>query len=358
MHIGLVFGGKSPEHEVSIVSARNIFNAIDKNKHRVTLIGIAPDGKWYAETEDNLQDKSCVIGKSGVQLAVVFGNEKNKIIRLANATFLDDLDVIFPITHGPNGEDGTLQGIFTQMDIPFVGPGVLGSAVAMDKDFTKRILRDAGIGHAKGLVFYKHEREEISYDNVQAELGNLLFVKPCNMGSSVGVSKCTNATEFNTALDLAFRFDTKVLVEQGIHGRELECAVFGNEAPKVSTAGEVKMLQGFYDFENKYVNDNAQITIPAEHLSEAQLTKVRATALRAYQALGLEGMSRVDVFLTADDEVIINEPNTLPGFTSISMYPKLWENSGVSYADLIEQLIGFAIARHERDKKIQRVRVV
>lgn len=148
------------------------------------------------------------------------------------------------------------------------------------------------------------------------------------------------------------------MVEQGINGRELECAVFGNENPKVSTAGEIKMLQGFYDFENKYVNDNAQITIPAEHLSEAQLTKVRATALRAYQVLGLEGMSRVDVFLTADDEVIINEPNTLPGFTSISMYPKLWENSGVSYADLIEQLIGFAIARHDRDKQIQRVRVV
>lgn len=355
--IGLVFGGKSPEHEVSIVSARNIYNAIDKNKFEVTLIGISSSGKWFLENETNLQDKNCVVGKDGIQLAVVFGNEHNKLIRLDNQQFLDDLEAVFPITHGPNGEDGTLQGVFLQMDIPFVGPSVLGSAVAMDKDFTKRILRDAGIGHAKGITFYKHEINKISYTDTVKELGNIMFVKPCNMGSSVGVSRATNEAEFYDALKEAFKFDTKVLVEQAVIGRELECAVLGNELIETSTVGEIVMEKGFYDFENKYVNDNAKIFIPAPNISDKQLAKIQETARKAYQVLSLEGLSRVDVFLTENDEVIINEPNTLPGFTSISMYPKLWEHSGLKYADLIEKLIQLAISRHQTNKTLQRVRI-
>ncbi len=355
--IGLVFGGKSPEHEVSIVSARNIYNAIDKNKFEVTLIGISSSGKWFLENETNLQDKNCIVGKDGIQLAVVFGNEHNKLIRLDNQQFLDDLEAVFPITHGPNGEDGTLQGVFLQMDIPFVGPSVLGSAVAMDKDFTKRILRDAGIGHAKGITFYKHEINKISYTDTVKELGNIMFVKPCNMGSSVGVSRATNEAEFYDALKEAFKFDTKVLVEQAVIGRELECAVLGNELIETSTVGEIVMEKGFYDFENKYVNDNAKIFIPAPNISDKQLAKIQETARKAYQVLSLEGLSRVDVFLTENDEVIINEPNTLPGFTSISMYPKLWEHSGLKYADLIEKLIQLAISRHQTNKTLQRVRI-
>ncbi len=355
--IGLVFGGKSPEHEVSIISARNIYNAIDKLKFEVSLIGISQDGKWFLESAENLQDKHCVIGKNGTQLAVVFGNEQQKLIRLDNQQYLDDLKAIFPITHGPNGEDGTLQGIFLQLDIPFVGPGVLGSAVAMDKDFTKRILRDAGIGHAKGITFYKHEVADISYETTVEMLGNIMFVKPCNMGSSVGVSKATNESEFKNALHEAFKFDNKVLVEQAVNGRELECAVLGNELIETSTVGEIVMEKGFYDFENKYVNDNAKIYIPAQNITDEQLKKVQDTARRAYHALALEGLSRVDVFLTEDDEVIINEPNTLPGFTSISMYPKLWEQSGLKYADLIEKLIGLAIERHQKNATLQRVRI-
>lgn len=355
--IGLVFGGKSPEHEVSIVSARNIYNAIDKNKFEVTLIGISSSGKWFLENETNLQDKNCIVGKDGIQLAVVFGNEHKKLIRLDNQQFLDDLEAVFPITHGPNGEDGTLQGVFLQMDIPFVGPSVLGSAVAMDKDFTKRILRDAGIGHAKGITFYKHEINKISYTDTVKELGNIMFVKPCNMGSSVGVSRATNEAEFYDALKEAFKFDTKVLVEQAVIGRELECAVLGNELIETSTVGEIVMEKGFYDFENKYVNDNAKIFIPAPNISDKQLAKIQETARKAYQVLSLEGLSRVDVFLTENDEVIINEPNTLPGFTSISMYPKLWEHSGLKYADLIEKLIQLAISRHQTNKTLQRVRI-
>ena len=355
--IGLVFGGKSPEHEISIISARNIFNAINKEQYEITLIGIAQDGKWYLEQAHNLQDKNCIIGKSGVQLAVVFGNAERQIMRLDNQTYLDHFDAIFPITHGPNGEDGTLQGVFMQLNIPFVGPGVLGSAVAMDKDFTKRILRDAGIGHAKGITFYKHEINKISYSQTVEELGTILFVKPCNMGSSVGVTKATDEVEFIAALEEAFKFDTKVLVEKAIIGRELECAVLGNECIEASTVGEIVMEKGFYNFENKYVNDNAKIYIPAPNITEAQLKKIQETARKAYQVLGLQGLTRIDVFLTEKDEVIINEPNTLPGFTSVSMYPKLWEASGLKYADLIEKLIDLAIARFNTEKTLQRVRL-
>ena len=354
---GLVFGGKSPEHEISVISARNIFNAINLQKFEVVLIGIAQDGKWYLETEENLQDKNCLIGKSGIQLAAVFGNEKNKIVRLDNQKYLPDLDVIFPITHGPNGEDGTLQGVFTQLEIPFVGPGVLASAVAMDKDFTKRILRDAGIGHAKGLAFHKQERQLISYEAVKKELGPVVFIKPCNMGSSVGVSKAADEITFNKAIDEAFKFDIKILVEQGISGREIECAVLGNEKVEASTVGEIVMGNGFYDFESKYKNEEAKLYIPAENLTEQQIENIRNTAIRAYKALGLEGMARVDVFLTDKNEVIINEPNTLPGFTSISMYPKLWEKSGLTYGNLIEKLILLAIERYQLHMGLQRVRV-
>jgi len=356
--IGLVFGGKSPEHEVSIISARNIYNAIDRSKFDVTLIGIAQDGKWYLETEINLQDKYCVIGKSNIQLSVVFGNEQHKIIRLDNHQYLENLTAVFPVTHGPNGEDGTLQGIFVQLGIPFVGPGVLGSAVAMDKDFTKRILRDAGIGHAKGLTLYKQSSTSVSYEEIRTVLGSVLFVKPCNMGSSVGVSKASNEKEFYAAVQEAFKFDTKILVEEAVYGRELECAVIGNELIESSTVGEIVMEKGFYDFENKYINDNARIYIPAPDISADQLKKVQEIARKAYSALGLEGLSRIDVFLTEDDEVIVNEPNTLPGFTAVSMYPKLWEASGLKYADLIEKLIALSIARYEREQKLQRVRVI
>ncbi len=358
LRIGLVFGGKSPEHEVSIISARNIYKAINKDKFDVALIGISQNGQWYLESETNLLNEHTVVGKEGIQLGVIFGNTKNNIMRLDNQSFLENVDVIFPITHGPNGEDGTLQGVFTQLDTPFVGPGVLGSAVAMDKDFTKRILRDAGIGQAKGITYFKSKKDAISYSATTGELGSLLFIKPCNMGSSVGVSKATNEAEFYKALEEAFKFDTKVLVEQAVTGRELECAVLGNELIETSTVGEIVMEKGFYDFENKYVNDNARIYIPAPDISDVQLQKIQETARKAYHALGLEGLSRIDVFLTEKDEVIVNEPNTLPGFTSISMYPKLWEASGLKYADLIEKLIQLAISRHQRNSSLQRTRVI
>ncbi len=355
LKIALLFGGKSPEHEVSIVSARNIYKAIDYTKMEVTLIGISQNGQWYLEEPSNLLDEHTVVGKSNIPLALIFGNEHHKFMRLDNHTYLETIDCIFPITHGPNGEDGTLQGVFLQLDIPFVGPSVLGSAVAMDKDFTKRILRDAGIGHAKGIVLYKHLKKEINYSDIQS--GNILFIKPCNMGSSVGVNKATNESEFYDAVNEAFKFDNKILVEQAVVGRELECAVLGNTHIETSTVGEIIMEKGFYDFENKYKNDTAKIYIPAPNISETQLKKIQDTVRKTYHALALEGLTRIDVFLTENDDVIVNEPNTLPGFTSISMYPKLWESSGLKYADLIEKLIQLAIERFQRDTSLQRNRI-
>ncbi|MBX7227495.1 MAG: D-alanine--D-alanine ligase [Chitinophagales bacterium] len=358
LRLVLLFGGKSPEHEVSIVSARNIWQAIPKDKFEVLLVGISPKGKWYLEQPENHAKKDFVIGKDGIQLAILPGDEQHKLLRMDNHQSLGKIDAVFPITHGPNGEDGTLQGLLTQLDLPFVGPGVLASALAMDKDYCKRILTLAGIPNAPYVTLYKHDKGAINYASISAELGHVLFIKPANMGSSIGVRKTTNEQEFLAAVEHAFQFDIKILVEQGVNGREIECAVLGNEFPEASTVGEIVMNTGFYDFESKYQSaDAATLYIPAQNLTPEEIDKIRATAMKAYQVLGLEGMSRVDVFLTPQGEVYINEPNTLPGFTSISMYPKLWEHSGLPYSDLIVRLVDIAIQRHRRDSSIKRERI-
>lgn len=357
-HVTLIFGGKSPEHEVSVISARNIYNAVNRDLFTVSLIGIAPDGKWYLEKSENHQQKDFKIGVEGEELFILPGYTENQIRLLSTGESIGVIDVAFPITHGPNGEDGNLQGLLNQMNIPFVGPDVLGSAVAMDKDVCKRLFQQAGIGCAEGVVLHKHLKDEVSYEQIVQELGDILFVKPANMGSSIGVSKSTDKASFYAAIEDAFLYDTKILVEKAVVGRELECAVLGNEYPTASTVGEIVMLKGFYDFENKYVNDeNAQLFIPAQNLSEEIIGKIKDVAVRAYQCLNLEGLTRVDVFLTAENEVIVNEVNTLPGFTSISMYPKLWENSGIEYADLITKLLEFAIDRRSRKQSLKSTRL-
>ncbi|MCB9034956.1 MAG: D-alanine--D-alanine ligase [Chitinophagales bacterium] len=356
--MALVFGGKSPEHEISILSARNIYQAINKDKYNVTLIGINQYGKWFLETEENLLDKNCVIGKNNIALSIVFGDDNQQLIRLDNATALPLIEVAFPITHGPNGEDGSIQGVFRHMNLAFVGPDVMSSAVTMDKDFTKRILQQAGIQVSDGEVIYKYEQDKINYTTISQKYGNIVYIKPCNMGSSIGVSKATDEASFNYAIQEGFKFDNKLLVEKAIVGREIECAVLGNEHVEASTVGEIVMQQGFYDFESKYQSeDAARLDIPAKDLTTAQIEKIRQTAIAAYKALDIEGLSRVDVFLTDDDKVIVNEPNTLPGFTNISMYPKLWEACGLSYADLIDKLILLAIQRHKRYIALQKVRI-
>jgi D-alanine-D-alanine ligase len=266
------------------------------------------------------------------------------------------IDVVFPIIHGPFGEDGTLQGLLSILGLPYVGPSCLGSSVGMDKDFTKRLLRDAGIAVAPWVLVWKHEVPD--YEAIVRQLRFPLFVKPANMGSSVGVSKAENLEELKAAVELAFRFDIKVLVEQGIKGREIETAVLGNvEDVQASGVGEIVMEKGFYDYESKYISaDAAKVVIPAENLSEKEVQTIRHTAIQAYRALGLEGLARLDVFLTAEGEVFVNEPNTLPGFTNISMYPKLWEAAGLNYSALIDRLLQLAVERHRRDGALQRTR--
>ena len=355
--VGIIFGGRSAEHEVSLQSAKNILDALDKERFDVTLIGIDKQGLWHlchaANFLHNADDpKRIALDTSGPVLRVVPGAERGQLLA-ADGQSVPQLDVVFPIVHGTLGEDGTLQGLLRTLNLPFAGPGVLGSAAAMDKDVAKRLLRDAGLAVAPFACFNRVSAAQASYDTLVAQLGSPLFVKPANQGSSVGVSKVRNAEEFATAMALALSFDHKVLVESAIVGREIECAVLGNELPEASVCGEVVVHDDFYAYDTKYISaSGAETVIPADIAADAQ-QRIREIAMRAYQALDCIGMARVDVFLTEAGEVVINELNTLPGFTKISMYPKLWGASGLGYTALITRLIELALERHAVDKALR-----
>lgn len=347
IRVGILFGGKSAEHEVSLRSAKSILDALDRGKYEPVLIGIAKDGKWKIVDEKLLPPGDALaIGVSSDETALVPSSEGE----LSGPATAGRIDVVFPVLHGPFGEDGTVQGLLRLANVPFVGPGVLGSAVGMDKDVMKRLLRDAGIPNAKFLAFRSHE--QVSFETVWEALGLPIFVKPANLGSSVGVSKATDEASFHTAVEEAFRYDTKIIVEEAIIGREIECAVLGNEHPIASVPGEVIPYAEFYSYEAKYIDaDGAGLEIPAK-LDPETAKHVQDIAVRTFRTLACEGMGRVDCFLRDNGEILVNEINTIPGFTSISMYPKLWEVSGVGYAELIDRLIRLAIDRHERDGKL------
>lgn len=261
------------------------------------------------------------------------------------------VDVVFPILHGPFGEDGTVQGLLKLAGIPFVGAGVLGSAVGMDKDVMKRLLRDAGIPISKFLVFERGE--EVDFDTVTSELGLPIFVKPANMGSSVGVGKVHTQEEFTACIEEAYLYDTKIIVEEFIDGRELECGVLGNQNPQASIVGEVTPNQDFYSYDAKYVDENgAELNIPA-NIDAGTMKRVQELAIKTFKTLSCEGLGRVDCFLTNEGRLVMNEINTIPGFTKVSMYPQLWKASGVSYSELIDKLIILAIDRFEREKNLK-----
>lgn len=350
LRVGIVFGGKSAEHEVSLQSAKNIVDAMDKSRFEVVLLGIDKQGQWHISEADNYllnadSPARIALNASDNSVALVPGCETHQLIEARSGTPLEDIDVIFPIVHGTLGEDGSLQGMLRLANLPFVGSDVLASAACMDKDVTKRLLRDAGLAIAPFITLTRANRERFTFQQVTDQLGLPLFVKPANQGSSVGVSKVTNEAQYSEAVRLAFEFDKKVVVERGIKGREIECAVLGNDEPQASTCGEIVLNSEFYAYDTKYIDDNgAQVVVPANLPAEVN-DAIRHIAVQAYQTLGCEGMARVDVFLTADNEVIINEINTLPGFTNISMYPKLWQASGIGYSELISRLIDLAIAR-------------
>lgn len=352
IRVGIIFGGKSAEHEVSLISAKNIIDAIDKEKYEPVLIGIDKTGKWH------LGEQSNFVLNSGDAGLVKLNTEAAKNVSLvpesagsltSGSEDIGAIDVVFPIVHGTYGEDGTLQGLLKLANIPFVGADVLGSAVGMDKEVMKRLLRDARLPIGK-FVSVKQNCVP-SFEEVSNQLGAPIFIKPANMGSSVGVHKVSNENEYQAAIEDAFKYDNKVLLEEFIEGREIECAVLGNDEPQASIPGEIKASHDFYSYEAKYIDpDGADIIVPAD-LPEDVIKEVQEIAVKTFQALECFGLARVDVFVTPDNKVVVNEINTLPGFTSISMYPKLWEASGINYSDLIDKLIQLAIERFETEQR-------
>lgn len=354
--VAIVFGGQSSEHEVSLQSARNVINAIDRESYELTLIGIDKLGRWLRFEESdyllNASDPAKIkLSSSGQLLALLPGSADAQFFEVESGHRLPRIDVVFPLIHGAYGEDGSLQGLLRLLAIPFVGPDVLASSACMDKDVTKRLLRDAGIAVAPFVVLSRGETA--GFAELSARLGLPMFVKPASQGSSVGVSKVTDEAGLAKALALAFDYDHKVLIEQGIVGREVECAVLGNQEPQVSVCGEVVANDEFYAYDTKYLNDGqARIAIPAE-LAPDLSEQVRDVAIKAYRVLGCAGLSRVDFFVTEARDIIINEVNTIPGFTSISMYPKLWQASGLSYPDLIDRLINLALERADQSRLLK-----
>jgi len=295
--------------------------------------------------------------ETGENLALVPGKQVEQLVALSGEQTPGSLDVIFPVLHGPFGEDGTVQGLLKLANIAFVGAGVLGSAIGMDKDVMKRHLRDARIPIARFLVMNRYSSKEIDFDDARDQLGLPLFVKPANLGSSVGIHKVKDREEFERAVRDALNYDNKILIEECIRGREIECSVLGNEDPIASVPGEILPRHEFYSYEAKYLDENgAALEIPAK-LPPATSERIRQLAIKTFSVLCCEGMARVDFFLRNDGEIIVNEINTIPGFTRISMYPKLWEATGISYSELIDKLIELAIERFEREKRLKTDRV-
>ena len=361
IRVGVLCGGRSAEHEVSLQSAKNVVEAIDTSKYEVVLIGIDKSGQWSLSDPSRLaieasQGSLPAFEETGADETVALvprASGSGQLVRPGDPSVVEALDVVFPVLHGTYGEDGTVQGLLKLADVAFVGAGVLGSSVGMDKDVMKRLLRDAGLPGPKFVCVTAAQRDAVDYGEVIAEVSEPCFVKPANLGSSVGVHKAVDEATFRAVLKDAFTYDRKVLVEEAIVGREIECSVLGNEDPIASVPGEVIPTHDFYSYEAKYLDENgAALEIPAD-LPEATVARVQELAVRAFQALCCEGLARADFFLRGEDEVLINEINTLPGFTKISMYPKLWRASGIDDTDLVDRLIQLALDRHEKERALK-----
>jgi D-alanine-D-alanine ligase len=356
IRVGLIFGGKSAEHEVSLQSARSIAEALDKEKYEIIPIGIDKKGRWYFLPRTNFllnenDPKTISLNKLSDRVAVLQGEKQ--IVSVNKKTEKKAVDIAFPILHGPFGEDGTVQGLLKLADIPFVGAGVLGSAVGMDKDVMKRLLRDAGIPIAGFKVLFSCNRKEICFEETVKDLGLPFFIKPANLGSSVGVSRVEDEAQFKKAIDTAFLYDNKIIIEECIQGREIECSVLGNENPQASVPGEVLPNDNFYSYEAKYIKeDGAILEIPAK-LNEETTKRIQELAVETFRVLCCEGLARIDFFLAGGSNVYVNEINTLPGFTKISMYPKLWEASGLSYSKLLDRLIDLAFERKQKEDRLK-----
>jgi len=352
--VAILFGGRSAEHEISLISAQNVFEALDKNRFEVTLIKIDKQGSLLPVGGDYflLEEQKKAITQ-GEELFLSPSTKAEKLVTKTGKVF-PKVDVVFPVLHGPFGEDGTIQGLLSLANIAFVGCPILASAIAMDKAVTKQLALVNGIPTAAFVILKKFEKGSLSFEDLEKELGLPFFVKPVTLGSSVGVSKVTNKAQYKKALDLAFSFDEKIIIESFVEGREVEVGILGlGSDVKASIVGEVKTDHDFYSYAAKYTETKGlRMEIPAS-IPEDTAEKVRELALRAFKSIDGAGMARCDFFLKADGTILLNEINPIPGFTQFSMYPKLWEATGISYGKLIEKLIELAIIRHEAINKLK-----
>ena len=352
-HVGILFGGRSCEHEVSVTSARSVLAAIDRNQYDVSLIAIDKQGHWHLGNDIDalVADKQVLTGPGSDSLVTLQLHHEGQLVEARPAsTSTPRLDVLFPVLHGTFGEDGTVQGVFEMAGIPYVGCGVAASAIAMDKALAKQVFSAAGIPQAPCQIVLSHQwqttRDTVVRKLIE-KLGFPQFVKPANMGSSVGVSKADSESSLIAAVTEAFTYDNKIVVEQSMENcHEVECAVLGNETPIASVVGEIIPGADFYDYQTKYLDDKSETLIPAR-IPDSVAERVRELSIDAFRAIDGSGLSRVDFFVHRDThEIYLNEINTLPGFTPISMYPKMFEASGIRYSELIDRLINLAFARH------------
>jgi len=361
LRIAVLFGGRSGEHEVSLMSARSVLSALDLEKYEITQIGITKDGKWLAgESIMEAMTKGTTDGGNLKQVVIIPNQYQNRIWEIQtedsawNLKPLTNVDVVFPVLHGTFGEDGTLQGLLELADLAYVGAGVTGSSVGMDKGIFKDVMRANGIPTVESVIVLRSEIErnfEAVMHQAEAVGPYPLFVKPANLGSSVGITKCNSQSDLREGLIEAAAYDRRVLVERGVNAREIEVSVLGNDTPQASIPGEVLPSREFYSYESKYVDGTSGLLIPAPLPTETA-EKIRQMAVAAYKAIDCAGMARVDFFIEKTTDVIyLNELNTIPGFTSISMYPKLWEASGLPYTKLVDRLVGLALERKaDRDR--------
>jgi len=360
VRVGVLFGGRSGEHEVSLQSARSVIKALDPDKYDVVLIGITKSGRWL--TGNVTQALEASLPEAAQPATLLPDPEYSALmeIELAGEQPVSinksaELDVVFPVLHGPYGEDGTVQGLLELAGLPYVGAGVVGSAVGMDKAIFKAVMESQGIPILPWQLIlsstWRNNRNEI-LTQLERDYSYPLFTKPANMGSSVGIKKCGDRSELAEGLDEAAKYDRRLIVEQGIDGRELEVSVLGNDAPIASVVGEIRPRRSFYDYVAKYISDDSELLIPAP-ISDELAGIIRTIAVDAFKSIDGAGLGRVDFLLEREsNELYINEINTIPGFTNISMYPKLWEATGISYSELIDRLIDLALERSEQKARL------
>ena len=353
----LLFGGRSAEHEVSVVSARSVYAAIDRERYDVVLAGIDQQGRWYFGGKNSESLLSTTTVEPDKQVPARLSTAGTSLVSEDGDDLPDsEFDVVFPLLHGPYGEDGTVQGLLELAGLAYVGAGVAASAVGMDKALARAIFAASGLPQTQYSVIARSDwrRAQVPVlERLEGEYDYPLFVKPANLGSSVGISKVHDRQELQAGLELASQYDTKLIVERSVeNARELECAVLGNEYPKASGVGEIIPGAEFYDYTTKYIDDQSELVIPAE-LEKSESEAIQELAIRTFKAIDCSGLARVDFFMRPDGSVLVNEINTMPGFTPISMYPKLWAAAGVAYGDLVDRLIQFGLERHLDRKDLQ-----